>query len=168
MLIRTIVIIFIGNQKLVYNWWSLIMVESCCFICILVSFLSLNFKLGSFHFVSYFSKIIFIELCLSFAFVKMVVFLWLCVCTFELAWYWSHTHFYMWLLKIMLLIINNLFFTECLLGNVSGETTFGIMNLVNIRFIVFFQDTSWVLIAPLNLMSLRFSNLIQLLLDHRQ
>jgi hypothetical protein len=168
MLIRTFVIIFIGNQKLVYNWWSLIMVESCCFICILISFLRFDFKLGSFHFVGYFSKIIFIELCLCFAFVKMTVFLYLCVCTFELALYWSHTHFDMWLLKIMFLIINKLFFTDCLLGNISGETTFGTVNLVNVWFIMFFQVTSWVLIAPLNLMSLRFSNWIQLLLYHRQ
>ena len=68
------------------------MVESCCFVGILVSFLSFNFELGRFHFVRHFSEIIFVKMPLSFTFVNSVIFLLLLVGAFELALDFSHAH----------------------------------------------------------------------------
>jgi hypothetical protein len=68
----------------------------------------------------------------------------------------------------MFLICDELLLTDCLLGNFTWETIISSMNLINVWVFMFFQDTSWVLVAPLNLMSLRFLHWIQFFLNNWQ
>jgi len=128
------------------NWFWLIMIKSCCSIRVLVSFLCFHSELGSFHFVCDFHEIILVKLYhRSFTHVLLIQFLEMLVSTFELILNSSHAHANVWLLTIMFLVWNKFLFSFCMFHNFALKTTFGSMNLIDVRIIMFLQDTSRVL-----------------------
>lgn len=142
-----------------------IMIKTRRFIAILVSLLCFHFELFGFHLVSHFFKVFFIKLLESLAILKLIVLFYFSVCTHILILDFSHSHRNVRLLDVVLLIRYKLLLTNCLFGNFTCETIIGSMNIIYVWFIMFFQDTSRVLVAPLYLMTLCFSRLIKLFLD---
>ena len=164
--ISTIITSLFWHHKTINDWRCLVDIETRRFIAILVSLLSFHFELFGFHLVSYFFKVIFIKLPEGSAILELVVFLYLSVCTHILILDFSHSHMDVRLLDVMLLIRYKLLFSNCLFGNFTRETIIGSMNIIYVWFIMFFQDTSRVLVAPLYLMTLCFSRFVKLFLNY--